>query len=284
MLLIDIKNEYVENNPRITSDSTRKHYRILVDDLTRMYGRRVTIDDLSDSTVAKYRRYLDDQGKSEHTIHQRLSYLRALWYYSSRKYRIPAPLFAISKRPDYLPTSFSIDEVNHLYRAIEMERGHYGGVPRPLWWMAFLKYCWSSGDRTGAILQLKWTWVDLDSGIATVPGNVRKSKKKLVVHLKDSCVDAFTKIRTPNRPLVFPFTKCIQIFYRDWRCILERANLPVEARNGPQKIRRTVVNLVDENGGDGCKFAQHSSRAITDKYYIDPTREKRPESRFLPDV
>ncbi len=63
-----------------------------------------------------------------------------------------------------------------------------------------------------------------------------------------------------------------------YRKMRKRAGLPTTRRDSFHKMRRSVASYGAEAGIDPTHLMGHSSRAITEKSYLDPTIAKTPQA------
>ena len=149
----------------------------------------------------------------------------------------------------------------------------------PCWlvclWAAFYRVLWDSGERTGAMLEIKWDWLDMKSGHLTVPGEFRKGRtQSMVYRLKPETLVALRKIVMPQRELIFDLGECKEkccYFYTRHRELVKSAGLPyVKGKSGPQKVRRTFASFIEAAGGNATKALKHRDRRVTEDSYLDP--------------
>lgn len=142
---------------------------------------------------------------------------------------------------------------------------------------ALFAFAWSTAERCGACLALRWEWVNLEAGIATIPASVRKGRRKnAVYHLWPEVVALLREIRLPERELVFPFDHSEGCYFYRYGRILERASLPNDRKSKTHSLRVSHATWCEINGGDASRALMHSSPETTRKSYID--------ARLLPSI
>lgn len=75
------------------------------------------------------------------------------------------------------------------------------------WWIAFLVTAWVTGMRRGALLALRWTDVNLETGEAISRGSDNKGRKDVIVKI-GAAVGLLAKLKpadTERHPQVFPW-------------------------------------------------------------------------------
>lgn len=147
--------------------------------------------------------------------------------------------------------------------------GTYGGVPRSLWWNAYLRCLWDTGERSGAARAFRFDWLTGD-GIH-VPAFARKGAKSAFYRLTPPTHEAIERIRSPEREKIFPWLLSDASFFLHYGRLLKAAGLPNDAKSKGQRMRRTHLTYWAIAGKDASARAQHTSRALTEKFYLDET-------------
>jgi integrase len=256
-----------------------KHCRNAVVVLMRFTG---------DDEVGKFLRYLVEVGGVKPvTANGYVKQLKALWTWLAKKRVVEQfPTVDKLKEPERIAIAWTREELCKFLAACGEQVGMMGGVLSNLWWVAFHRVIWDSGERTGAMLALRWDWLDLKSGHLTVPGEFRKGRQKSMVYrLKPATVEALRQIRRPDRDVIFPVSgrDPQRAFYSGYRSILRDAGLPYEPhRSGPQKWRRSFASHIEAAGGNATKALKHRDRRVTEDSYLDPRiTEVEPENDKL---
>ncbi len=107
------------------------------------------------------------------------------------------------------------------------------------WWSALLLTCWISGNRIGAILELRWADVDLDRGVALCRSQTTKQRKNHRVSIRGA-EDALLRLKGFG-PLVFPRRGSMKMLYTQFHAIQKAAGIKLECC-------RTDKHVC----GDGC--------------------------------
>jgi integrase len=288
MLLSDIyQNDYSKQNLKIRSESTRKHYRIMLQHLGEYLGHPPTVDDLRDDVAAGFAMWLLAGGRSVATVNQRGHYLRAMWTWMAKRGMVSKfPTIVKLPEPARVPRGWSEKQIAQLFGACRRMTGTIDGIKASDWWLAIHLVWWDTGERTMATLSLEWDWLDLETGVLDVPPEVRKGKHKGMMYvLKAPTLAALTKIKQPKRRLIFPWPYHPGTFYNHYNRLLESAGLPTDRRSKPQKMRRSFASHIEAHGGNATEALDHTARSVTVKSYLDPSIvNRKPANMVLPEI
>ncbi len=78
--------------------------------------------------------------------------------------------------------------------------------------------------------------------------------------------------------LLFPWPYHPSYFWIKYRTMRGRAGLSTLREFSFHAIRRTGASFAEASGADASKLLGHSSRAVTDRHYIDVTISKREQA------
>lgn len=276
--LIETYETYRRGNRRIRATSTDKAYRIALRQFAQAIGHTPTIEDLSDQNLISLERWLE--GRSAFTINDRTSRLKALWRWCAQQGLTATwPSLDRLETDDPVRDAWSVDEVRRLLTACTRFPGAYSGVPASRWWYVWHLVQWETGERTGAMRALRWDMLS-DRGLS-IPGNCRKGRKAAFYRLSAATMQHLGTIRNPCRDLIFPFEYHPASFYNHYRRLLQSAELPTGRKSKPQRMRRTHLTYWAVGGGDPTARAQHTSRAVTDRFYLDQRLLDQPDPNTI---
>jgi integrase len=283
---------------RIRSDLTRRQYLFAVGELEAMLGRSPLVSDLTDETLADLARYMERQQLAVRTINERVGRLKTLWNWLWRKGRVPfGPTVERIPEPIRTPRAWNREQLQSLFAAARAMPGRVGPFLASAWWFAFLATAWWSGERTSALLALRWEWLEGD--VLYVPGEVRKGgRKDMAYRLPPECMALLASLSGPS-PLIFPWpartgqgarggSGCIGTFYNHYDVLLRMAGLPTGRYNKLQRVRRSHATWKEIISGPGSatRSLRHEDPATAWRYYIDAgllDSESEAEPRlFLP--
>lgn len=263
------------------SANTTRLYLQLIDRLDEHLGRCSTLDDLNDGTLCGFLQWRLNSGRSTHTVARERAEIVALANYAAKKRAIDefpdVPSIVLA---EIRPEAYGPEQLNVLLAACETSIGPVGKCPGSTWWLALHYVFLFTGERTTAVLSLRWEWLDWNTGWLAVPAHVRKGKRKPMAYkLPETVLERLRPLYgfTGASGLVFdpPWRPAkygaATGFYKRYEGLLRRAGLPTGRRWKPQRLRRTFASYLEKQGGDATAALGHSSRKITVTNYLDPT-------------
>lgn len=153
---------YEPNALRSRRPNTKRLYRTTLLKFSEFVERVPTLDDLNDETVNAFAAWRSQQGLSKHSVNKDLFNLLAIWRWAHRKgYVSNWPDVGMEKAPRKTPVAWTEAEVRRLFQAASQQTGVVSGVPAGIWWVTLLSVCWDSAERVGAVIELKWSHVDI---------------------------------------------------------------------------------------------------------------------------
>lgn len=142
---------------------------------------------------------------------------------------------------------------------------------------------WECGERTGAMLALRWEWLTRD-GI-DIPAAARKGGKGAYYRLSSGLLADLRQFADPRRELIFPWPLSRASFWNHYSKLLIRARLPATRKDKPQRMRRSHLTWWAVGGGDPTTRAKHASSETTRRHYIDERLIEQPDpSQVLPSL
>lgn len=272
MLLTDLYDRYEKTNRTARSPQTRKLNRLAFAQFLLAIGDAMAdTTSLSDDNLALLESHLLDAKKSSvHTVNRTVARVKAFWTWCCRKgHAKDWPSVRPLPAPEPYRRCWTSDQVRQLLAACDRMRGDYCGVPVSDWWRVWHITQWETGERTGALLRLRWEWIS--GALICIPADARKGGKPATYRVSETCTTALRGIALPSRDLVFPFALSTQTFYNHYSRLLSAACLPDGRKCKPQRMRRSHLTYWAMAGKDATARAQHSSAAITARHYIDET-------------
>lgn len=273
---------YFPSRFRIRSDLTRRQYLFAYRELAEMLSRDPVLDDLEDETFIALVRWMEAKKLAPKTINERVGRLKTLANWCWRKGMIRfGPTVERVPEPIRIPRAWSKDQLKALFAAARQMPGRVGPFLASAWWFAFLGCAWWTGERTAALLKLRWQW--LEGRVLYVPGEVRKGGRKDAAYtLPVECLTLLASLSSAS-PLIFPWPArqgqgrrkastedgCIGTFYNHYDDLLRTAGLPTGRYNKVQKVRRSHATWKEIMGGSATRSLMHDDPATTRRYYID---------------
>lgn len=260
------------------SPQTIHQYRMVFRRLNEALGREAVLSDLNDDVLSQFILDRLEAGLAQHTVDKERDKLLAIANFAARKRHIAEfPDVPRVAPASATPQSWRREHLEALFDSCRRAQGKIGSVLASDWWVAFNLVALFTGERTGAILALRWEWLAADT--LRVPAEARKGRKKpMVYHLPCNVVAAIKKLRSENlsiQGLIFDnhwsrAHKSGAFYYRYTR-LLKRAGLPTGRRFKPQCLRRTFASYLEAAGGDATKALAHTDRRTTVESYLDPS-------------
>lgn len=258
---------------RGASFHTINQYNVTMRLFSEFLGHIPTTGDLVDSVVSEFCWSRVEAGRSPATAEKNGSNLCALWRFACRQGLVEKwPDVSLPTEPERTPIAWMQDELHRLFKACQDERGYYGDVPRRDWWNVLHAILWDTGERIGAVRQIRTSLVSLslNEGWITIPAESRKWKKRdKAWRLHPDSVLAIRRIYDPSRELLLPFPHDTGTLYNHYRKILKRAGLPHDRKHKFHCLRKSVGSYFEAAGGNATELLDHSSRSVT-KAYLDP--------------
>lgn len=238
----------------------------------RFLERPATLDDFDDETVTAFLHSLLERGNSAPTANKARNHLLALWRMACDKRLIrQRPSVPALREPNRVPRAWSPDELASLFGVFEKLTGTVSGVPASLWWLALHTVLYWTGERIGAILQLRWEHIDLKTGWLVIPAELRKGKTNdKPVQLPAEARELLGRIGYPKRDVIFPWGKYRGTLWQEYAKILKKAGLPHDRKSKFHRMRKTTASYFEAAGGNATQLLDHSQRKVT-LAYLDPT-------------
>lgn len=264
------------------SEANRHQYRVTVSRFAKHLGRTPTIADLTDLNVATLMQTMLDKGRSPATCNKARDHLTAMWRFASRHRLIDTwPEVKSVPEPERVPVAWTVEELDALLGVIADLEGAIGGTPAADWWTALIMVLWDTGERIGAVLQLRWSDLRLMHGTVVFRAETRKGRTRDRLHHLHP--DTVTRLRRlAHHPQVFHWDRSYNLIWSHFGRLLTKAGLPADRRSKFHRIRKTAASYYKANGGNPTELLDHSSERIT-RAYLDPTIVGvRPAHELLP--
>lgn len=276
------EREYVRLAIRGCSENTRRLYKNSIGNLRLFLGREPLLSDLTDDTLTCFSSWFIERHRSPHTANKCVGQVCALWRYCARKGLVAKwPDVELEKTPLRDPLAWQKSELARLGKSIAQEQGKFCGIQRAAWWRALHLLAWDTGERIGALMGLTWDCVDLDSGWARFPAEIRKGgKRDKTFRLHAETLTALLVIRRESGK-VLPWSFSSTYLYRLYDRILKRAGLPTDRKSKFHRLRKSVASWLEFAGGDATELLDHSSRRVTKAYLDVRIVHCRPASEIL---
>lgn len=259
---------------RRLTPKTRKLHRFAQQGLAQFLGHQLTLQDLTDDNLSAFIVHRFDQGRASHTIQGETAKLLALWRFCCKLGLLATwPTIEPIRPINRVPQAWTQLELEKLFQAAS-DSQPVGLVPGGLWWSALLCLLWDTGERIGAVLELDWSTLDLETPCVLFPAETRKGGRA-DNWLRISPETAALIRQLPRDRPVFHWPYNNGTLYNRYRALLQRAGLPTDRHSKFHRIRRSTASHYKAAGGDPTSLLGHSSAAVTRKY-LDPRIVKTP--------
>ena len=218
-------------------------------------------------------RYLDHRAgcRSAYTAEKERSQLLALARLAWER-RVPGlermPTCPPGILPQKVPTSWTTEEIRHVFDTAEKAQRPIHGVPAGEFWSALLLLCWETGERIGAVLAIP-AGEYRRPAVMVAPETRKGGKEGRIYHLSPDLCDRLDRLAAHKHERLIPWTGHIAGLYKRLKVLLTRAGLHGR-RLAFHQVRRTAISHIAAAGGDPVAFAGHSNPSVTRRWYIDP--------------
>jgi integrase len=254
-----------------------------------------SLDDLDDLVVAGFLRWRATQvvrGRrvSPATVAKDRVQILSLWTFAAKKRMktsagetIDFPSLPQAKTIHRIPVAYTVEEIRRMIAVARTRTGHTGPVPSGWWWSTILGVAFVTGERIGALRQLRWGQVDLARKRITFVAETRKGgRADAVRQITPSLArDLAAHVGAPDA-LVWPWPRNPLSIYASLKKVCLRAE--VQPR-GFHAIRKSSASYVAAAGGDASAHLGHSDPTIARDHYLDPRIMMEPSGiDFLPEL
>ena len=198
---------------------TRRLYEFSVRNFGAFLGREATLEDFTDDAVSRLLAWMIERGLSPYTANKERSQLLAIWRFAARKRFVEDwPDVEPEIQPKRDPRAWTENELARLFTACSTVTGMIADIPAAAWWTALHYVAWFTAERIGAVLKLRWSDLDAQTGWLVVPAEARKGRRAdKSTRLPSEAINALKAIREPRRDLLFPWDRSPSYIYRRYQ-------------------------------------------------------------------
>lgn len=262
------------------SDRTITLYGHTLDRFAEHLGHEPTLDDIDDLVVAGFLRWRAatprKRGKpSAASVAKDKSQLTALANWAAKK-RLkrsngePVEFLSLprTRKIRHAPQAYTAAEVSNLIRVAMARCGVIDGKPAGWWWGTILYAAWCSGERIGALLELRWRDVDLDARTLLFRAETRKGRSADIQRAITPDLAAMLAARQgkPN-DLVWRWDREYHSLWPSLKLLCKRAGV---RGTGFHRMRKASASYVALGGGDATEHLGHANPEMTRAHYLDP--------------
>ena len=245
-------------------------------------GREPVVDDLDDLTVAKFIRWRRATQHSKWkvvgpaSLAKDSAQIRTLWNWLAKKRwkrsngeLIDFPDYARPKVPKPVPKAYKADELAKLVEAARHRKGLICGKPACWYWTTKLQAMFQTGERIGAVLELRWSEVDFERHTLTFLAATRKGHRETITRpiTPDLAKMLATQKGAPGER-VWPWLDDREplSIYPSLKVLCRTAGVTYKPFHS---IRKSTASYLKRAGISAKKQLGHSSEEMAETHYYD---------------
>lgn len=280
------------------SDRSVKMYESTLDRFRDFLGHEPTVDDLTDLTAAKFLRWRQTHQHSRFKLISPASlakdsaHLRSLWTWLAKKRwkrsdgeLIEFPDYARPRVPKPVPKAYKAEELAKLVETARRRKGAVAGKPAAWYWTTKIQALFQTGERIGAVLQLRWSEVDLERNTLTFLAATRKGHRETITRpITPQLSKMLATQKGPPEARVWPWLDDREMLscYASLRVLCRCADVPYKPFHA---IRKSTASYLKLAGISAKKQLGHSSEEMAENHYYDEEITGRESNLdYLPDI
>jgi len=247
-------------------------------------GRDPELDDLDDLVVAKFLRWRADNHRRLHgnrplskgSIAKDSAQIRSMWNWCARK-RLKKANGDLIEFPDYKrpvvprprPVAFTADELRRLLETARHRKGEISGVPAAWLWSTMIQAMFETGERIGAILDIRWSEVDLERCQLTFLAETRKGHRDTITRAISPQLAHRMKARErASSERVWPWldARAAKSLYGSLRVLCRTAKVEYHSFHS---IRKATASYMKKAGVSAKTQLGHASEEMAERHYYD---------------
>jgi integrase len=265
------------------SDRSVVMYESTLDRFRDFLGREPTLDDLDDLTAAKFLRWrsstVHDPRRgliSPASLAKDSAHIRTVWTWCAKK-RLKKSDGELLEFPDYArprvpkprPVAYTIEELQALIEAARHRKGLVGDVPAPWYWITKIRAMFETGERIGAVMQIRWGEVDLDRCSLTFLAATRKGHRETITRaISPDLASVMSLHKRQADRLVWPWLENRKMLscYASLKVLCRLAGVPYHPFHS---IRKSTASYLKKAGVSAKHQLGHSSEEMAETHYYD---------------
>jgi len=279
------------------SERTIELYTITLDKFAAFLGHEPTLDDLDDVTAAKFCRWrLTTQFRGKQitpaTVGKDSTQLKSMWNFAAKKRLkrsdgtdIEFPDFKTPTIPKPRPRAFHADDLAKLVETARHRRGYVGRLPAAWYWSTKLMAQFQTGERIGAILELRWSEVDLEQKTLTFLAHTRKGHSQTITRpITDRLATLLACEKGDDTERVWPWLdhRSYASIYASLKVLCRTAGVPYKPFHS---IRKATASYLRRGGISAKGQLGHETEGIAERHYYDEDIVGRENNLdLLPDI
>jgi len=280
------------------SDRSVTMYLSTLDRFRDYLGHEPTVDDLEDLTAAKFVQWRKTHQHSRFkkispaSLRKDCSQLCSIWVWLAKKHwkrsdgqTIPWPDFKRPIVPKPVPKAYKADELARLIQAARHRKGLVAGKPAAWYWTTKILAMFQTGERIGAVLELRWSEVDLDQHTLTFLAATRKGHRETITRpITADLAKMLGMQKGAPSERVWPWLEDREklSLYGSLRVLCRTAGVPYKPFHG---VRKSTASYLKRAGVSAKKQLGHSSEEMAENHYYDEEITGRESNLdYLPDI
>ena len=281
-LAVFLHNTYAPNRLGISA-RTVAYYNTSIRLFSKHLRRPATLKDLQHEVV---RRWLGERlrsGSAPKTVNNNRSDLLTLWLFAhDRGYVSVGPRrLPKAKVPKRVPVAWTIGELGQILETTRRLTGKIRGtcIPKSDWWTSLILFYYDTGVRKESAILVESSHLDLRARTALFAWESDKGNCEHVEQFSAQTAEEIAKHYQRNRRYVWEYPQTQRTLGRQYKRILQAANLPCDRYRMFHCFRRTTATHMAANGSLEMARRQlgHSTQQMTERY-IDPRMLDRPSA------
>jgi integrase len=280
------------------SDRTTAMYLSTLDRFRDFLGHEPTVDDLDDLVVSKFLRWrqVTQHSKwkliSPASLAKDSAHLRSLWGWLAKKRwkksngeLLEFPDYARPKVPRPVPKAFKAEDLARLVATARTRKGYIAGVPAAWYWPTKIMAMFQTGERIGAVLEIRWAQVDFERHTLTFLAASRKGRSETLTRPITPELSRMlaTQKGAPNER-VWPWLDDREMLslYGSLRVLCKLAGVEYHPFHS---IRKSTASYLKRAGISAKKQLGHSSEEMAEHhYYSEDIVGRENNLEHLPDI
>lgn len=264
------------------SDRTVVMYGQTLDRFRDFLGHEPTLDDLDDLIASKWVRWraMTPHGLarpvSPASVAKDSAHLRTMWTWAAKKRlkksdgsEIEFPDYQRPRVPKPRPKAYTADDLQKLVAAAKHRRGLVAGVPAAWYWMTKIMGMFETGERIGAILELRWGEVDLDRCTLTFLAHTRKGHRETITRpISKRLAELMRSEKRGSDARVWPWLddrKHLSM-YASMKVLCRTAGVEYKSFHA---IRKSTASYLKRAGVSAREQLGHASEEMAEMHYYD---------------
>jgi integrase len=192
------------------------------------------------------------------------------------------------KRPNVpkpVPKAFNATQLSQLVEAARHRKGHICGKPAAWYWTTKILAMFQTGERIGAVLELRWSEVDFERHTLTFLAATRKGHRETITRpITPELARMLAMQQGAPSERVWPWVEDREFLsiYGSLRVLCRTAGVPYHPFHS---IRKSTASYLKKAGVSAKKQLGHSSEEMAETHYYDEEITGRESNLdYLPDI